>query len=143
MTSVFACNPITGNAARRTVTGNDSALAAIDGASFLAKPSVKCLGNALLKLDAAHNSASGSITVRLVFYDLDDEVVGVSDEQVLDATALNAAVLNESGVSNTRYLSASEFVAPLGGSVARIYVVSLSTSTSVDLFLETYDEVTR
>lgn len=141
MVAIRSVQAIGDRSADRSITAIDSTSNPLDGATFKATMTpVDVHGSTLLLLTAGHNSASGTITCRLVFYDKDGAFSGISDAIVLPAQAYPATLKNSSGTGATRYASVVGRAFPDGAALARILVTSLTTSTSVDLYLESYDE---
>ena len=133
-------------AALRTITAADIALIPVDDPVFTVaiSPKQKCLGAGVLYVMAGHNSASGTMTLRLCFYDQDDALIAISPSTTVAATALKATLTEADGTTtNSRNLAQSSLLVPTGAFAARVFVETLTTSTEVDLFVGTDDPFVR
>lgn len=142
MVAIRSVQAIGDRSADRSITAADSTGNPLDGATFKATMTpVEVHGATLLLLTAGHNQSAGTLTCRIVFYDKDGVFSGISDAIVLAANGSYTVTLkNASGNGNSRYPSAPGRSFNDGAHYARILVTSLTTSTSVDLYLESYDE---
>ena len=143
---IYGGRTILSRNADRTLTTADTVTARVDDTNGTNKfrdvsPRFRCLGASLLTVTAGHNNASGTLSGRFVFYDKDDNLVGISDTFDLPATALTASLLNASGSPNVRNLSVMQVEAPISAHSARFYATAMATSTAIDIFIDSYDEL--
>lgn len=118
----------------QTDTPNRSAVAtadsaAADHATTLALAKVKCAGCDIV-LTPSLNDSSATATLRVVWYDKDDEVIGSSADVSVAASTLGIA---------SRFLGVSQTVVNPGAYAARVLVTVISSSDNVSVYVGTLD----
>ena len=122
------------NGQDQTDTPNRSAIstadsAAADHATTLALAKVKCYG-ADLVLTPSLNDSSATATLRVVWYDKEDAVIGSSADVSVAASSLGVA---------SRFLGVSQTVVNPGAYAARVLVTVISASDNVSVYVGTLD----
>ena len=122
------------NGQDQTDTPNRSAIAtadsaAADHATTLALTKIRCLG-ADLVLTPSLNDSSATATLRVVWYDKNDAVLGSSSGISVAASTLGIA---------SRFLGVSQVVTNPGADYARVLVTAVSASDTVSVYVGVLD----
>ena len=113
----------------RTITAADTATGLANSSAFkaLSNSKVVVLGGSPLYVQAAHNNSAGTLTVYVAYYDIDDNLIGVSD-----AVSLPAGVVQHPA---STYLSELSLQLNQGAYAVRLFATALANSTSIALYI--------
>ena len=129
-------------AALRTETAIDDV--DMGGATFKAKAKSKVHGAGALYAIIGHNEAAGTLTAMMGFYDRSDNLISVGSVLTFAATTATATLTEDDGTStNSRFLSAAQIEVPQGAWACRLNILTLTTSTEFDIFVQHDDGFSR
>lgn len=128
-------------------TRTETAIDDVDmgGATFKAKAKSKILGAGALYAVVGHDEAAGTLTAMMGFYDRDDNLISVGSVLTFAATTATATLSSAEIPTqpNARFLSASQIEVPTGAWACRLNILTLTTSTEFDIFVQHDDGFTR